>query len=530
MKRSLLPALALLTACAGAPRPKPEAPAQTAKPPPPPPGPAALAPTPFEVAPLAAPAPMEVVTLADPEQPVVDLRLVFRAGAVDDPAGKEGLTALTTRLVVEGGTATRTPSQVLEALYPLAGVLHADTDKELTTFVARVHRDKVDAFLEVFAEVLGAPRFDPREFERLRSAALNTVRTRLRGENDEELGKVALDALLFEGHPYRHFNGGTVQGLTALTLEDARRHWASTFTRDRLVLGLAGPVDAKLEARVKAALEKLPATGTARAPLPKVPGFHGRTWILQRDTLSTAGSFGVAWPLRRGHPDFHAVALGLSYLGEHRQFHGRLFTELREKRGLNYGTYAYAEHFRQEGWSSMPMVNVARAAQDASVWLRPVEPQNAVFALRGVLRELRLLLEQPLPKEEFETAKGFLAGWTRAWEQTAQRRLGWAIDARLYGTQDHLAGLRDALATLTAEDVQAALRRHLRPEAFNFVFVTKDAAGLKSALVSAAPSPIQYPTPKPKDVLDADAEIGKEPLPLPPGRVEVLDAQAFMER
>lgn len=487
--------------------------------------------SPFEVAPLESFAPMELVKLHDPQASAIDLRATFLAGAADDPKGKEGLTALTTRLIVEGGTRRLSAAQLLDALYPLAGELGAELDEELTVFTGRVHADKAPAFVELFAEVLTQPRFDAREFERLRTQMLNGVRTRLRGENDEELSKVALEALIFEGHPYRHFNGGTIVGLSAITLDDVREHARAVFTQERLLLGLAGNVDGKLEALLKEKLSALPAAGAKKAPLPPAPGFARRTWILKRDTDSTAAAFGYAWPLRRGHPDFPAVMLGVSYLGQHRQSHGVLFTELREKRGLNYGTYAYPEAFRQEGAGSQAKVNVTRAAQHFSVWVRPVEPQNAVFATRAVLTHLARALDEPLPEAQFETARGFLLGFSRAGEQTAARRLGMAIDARLYGSPAATGdGLREALRKLTREEVQAALKRHLDPSRLNFVYVAKDAAALKAALASGAPSPITYPTPKDAEVTQADALIASRWLGLEPERIEVLDAQSFMAR
>ncbi len=108
------PALALLlTACVTA------APAPVSPPPvsPPPVSPAPVSPAPVSPAP-AAPPPAAAASLAHPlaalppmsavvlpsASPIVSVRLVFRAGSWDDPKGKEGVTALTTRLLVEGGT------------------------------------------------------------------------------------------------------------------------------------------------------------------------------------------------------------------------------------------------------------------------------------------------------------------------------------------------------------------------------------------------------------------------------------------
>lgn len=533
MKRlSLLALLAL--GCATTPstpmRPLPRDAAQirtdelaemVAKPPP-------TAPVPYR--PLPAVEPMKVVLLPVAHKPIVSVRLVFRTGSVDDPAGKEGLTALTTRLLLEGGTRSLDSAQLLEALYPMAAELRGDTDKEFTTVTGRVHRDRLPRFLEILSETLLAPRLEEKEFTRLRSEQLTAVKNRLRQENDEELGKVALDSLLYPGHPYRHFTGGTEAGLQALTLEDVKLQWKRTFTQDRLIIGLAGGVDEALAAQVKATLGALPVTGATRPPLPTAPGPQGLTLIVQRDTRSTAGSFGFTTPLRRDSPDFIPLFIALSYFGEHRQEHGVLYQEVRERRGLNYGTYAYAQHYREAPGDAVPRPNILRSQQDVSLWLRPVAHGNALFATRAVLHFLEQARTQPFSPERFATTRGFLAGVTRIWTTTDQLRLGWAIDDVIAGTPDFLGSVRAALATITPEQAQASVRKFFAPAQLNFVFVTHDAAGLAAALKSGQPTPITYPSPKPAEVLHDDQAIAVQPLPLAVDEIRVLGAGEFMAR
>jgi zinc protease len=241
-------------------------------------------------------------------------------------------------------------------------------------------------------------------------------------------------------------------------------------------------VDDALKEAVRSRLSALPATGAPRVDLPAAPTSSGRAVIVQKPTLSTAVSMGYVTPLRRGHPDFFPVAFALSYLGEHRQFNGVLFNELREKRGLNYGDYAYAEHFIEAPGTTFSRTNIARTQQDISLWIRPVVPANAMFATRGAVYFLDRLVREGIPPERFELTRGFLIGYTRLWEQTDQRRLGYAIDALFYGTPDVLEQYRQALAGMTPQAVQEAVRRHLRPEALNFAFVTQDAEALAQAL------------------------------------------------
>ena len=58
--------------------------------------------------------------LPSPDNPLVAIRLLFQVGAADDPAGKEGLAALTAAMLGEAGTKRRSWSEVLDALYPMA--------------------------------------------------------------------------------------------------------------------------------------------------------------------------------------------------------------------------------------------------------------------------------------------------------------------------------------------------------------------------------------------------------------------------
>ncbi|WP_434382242.1 M16 family metallopeptidase [Melittangium boletus] len=536
MRSPRVPSLVLLAAlslggCATTPR----AEAPPAPPPPPPAPTQAVAETPavpttVPARPLQTPEPARLVVQANPASPLVSFRLVFHTGSVDDPRGKEGLTALAATVLAEGGTQKLTSAQVLETLFPMAAEFNASTDKEFTVFAGRVHKDFLPPFLELFTDVLLHPRWSPQEFERLRTRALSDLRNGLRAEDDETLGKVALDALLFEGHPYAHFVGGTEKGLESLTLEDVKAHAARVFTQDRLVIGLAGGVDEALQKDVVARLSALPATGAPRVELPPVSTQGGRAVVVQKPTLSTGVSLGYVTPLRRGDPDFFPVAFALSYLGEHRQLGGVLFNELREKRGLNYGDYAYAEHFIQDSGTTYNRTNVARTQQDISVWIRPVVPVNGMFATRGAVYFLDRMVRQGIAAEQFRLSRDFLLGYTRLWEQTDQRRLGYAIDSLFYGTPDYLEQYRAALAKMTPESVHAAVKRQLRPEALNFAFVTEDAEGLAKQLREPSPSTITYASPKAPALLEEDKAVGALPLPVRPDAVQVVPARAFMEK
>src|SRR5262249_24798168 len=159
--------------------------------------------------------------------PLVSIRLVFRTGSIDDPAGKEGLAALTGAMLGKGGTKERSYAEVLDALYPMAAEIHVQVDKEATVFQGTVHRDNALAFAKLPAAQVLEPRFAEEDFARNRSEAVDYLSKTLRGNDDENLGKQTLAAFLYPKHPYGFPTKGTVTGLGRITLDDVRKFYAS---------------------------------------------------------------------------------------------------------------------------------------------------------------------------------------------------------------------------------------------------------------------------------------------------------------
>jgi zinc protease len=472
------------------------------------------------------------VGIPAPAHPTVALRLLFRTGAVDDPPGKEGLTALTAALMAEGGTEKLSSSELVRALYPMAAELEVVLDKETVVFAGRCPKDSLPRFLPILEDVVLHPRFDPHEFERLRSRALDGIEKVLRTEDDEQLAKEALSLELYAGHPYGHFDGGTVEGLKRITLDDVKAHWRRVFVSSRLTVGAAGGYEGDLPARVAADLALLP-RGAERAPLP-APATHApRFFLVEKASTPTAISMGFTWDVKRGDPDFPALVVAVSALGEHRQGPAfRLYRDLREIRGLNYGDYAYPEHFVQAGGSALPAVNHPRSRQEFTIWIRPVEPQNRVFAVRAALYETTRWAKDGLTQDELDRVKKFLAGYLLTFDQTDARRLGYALDDRFYGlSAPWLPSLRARIAALELDEVNAAIRRHVDPARLRIAVATHGAAELASELRSGAASPITYAAAKPKEVLEEDKLIEVFPLGVTaPEDVKVVKVEELFER
>ncbi len=455
------------------------------------------------------------VELRSPTDPTVSIQLRFATGSVDDPPGLEGLTLLTAALMAGGGAGPLDAAALRRALYPMAAELSVVSDKETVTFAGRCPASALERFLPVLLDVVLRPRIDAAGLDQLRARALEVVVRTLRAEDDERLAQEVLEAALFEGHPYGHPDEGTVEGLGRITLGDVQHHRQQVFVASRLTVGVAGGAPEGLALRIARKLASLP-EGAPRVALPPPPERAPRFTLVEKASAPTAISMGFAWELSRGHPDFPALVVAVAALGQHRQGAAfRLFRSLREARGLNHGGYAYPERFVEEPGSALPEPGHPRSRQTFTVWIRPVEPQHRTFALRLALFEVDRWARDGLHEEELSRVKRFLAGHTLLYEATSARRLGNALDDRFYRLPGPwLPELRARIASLTLDEVNAALRRHVDPSRLRVVVATRGASALAEELRREAPSPMAYAAKKPEAVVAEDAEVARFPLGL----------------
>ncbi len=440
--------------------------------------------------------------------PLVTFRIVFMTGAAADPKGKEGVAALTAAMLAQGGTAKMSYEQIVEAMYPMATSFSSQIDKEMTVFNGTTHIDNLDKYYALISQMLLDPGFRADDFTRLRTDAINFLKVSLRESNDEELGKEYLYNIIYAGHPYEHHNVGTVSSLEKLTLDDVKAFYKANYTQANMVLGLAGGYPKDFPERVNADFAKLPASQPSRTKFetPKLaPGM--RIAIVKRETRATALSLGFPISVTRADKDWTTLAVVASYFGQHRSSNSYLYQQLREARGLNYGDYAYIEYFPRGMFQFTPDPNLGRSTQIFQIWIRPVTPENGHFVLRAALYEYDKLVRDGMSKETFEATREFLTKYNNILTQTQDAQLGYSLDSRYYNIPDYVTHMREQLAKLTLDDVNNAIRKHLKSDAMRIAIITKDAEALRDAIVSNRPSPITYNSPKPKEITEEDKVI-----------------------
>lgn len=479
------------------------------------------------VAPVAA-SPIETVTLPNASSPLVAVQIRFDVGSIQDPAGKEGLAALTAMMIGQAGTQKRSYTDLLEALYPMAAEIDASTDREVTVVGGLIHRDRLADYTALLEEALLHPGFSQEDFARNRDQLSSALTSGLRS-NDERLGLELLQQKIFQGHPYGHSPIGTVEGLKSITLDDVKRFYQEHYTQASLTLGVAGGYPADYVARLTQDLAALPAGQKGRAPLPPTPKIQGHNFTLvEKQTGSVGINFGYALPITRADADYYPLMVANSFLGEHRTYNGRLMNDLRGERGLNYGDYSYIEYLQSPPSVTTPPPNVPRREQYFSVWIRPVVPADAQFALRAGLYEVQRLRDQGMTEAEFNLTRDFVLNYSKLFAQSPWERLGYAMDSKFYGMPYYIDEIQARLPKLTVADVNAAIKKYLSTDNYEAVVVTANAQQLKETLQKDEPSPKTYNSQVDSKITEADKII--LPLKVQPTRIDIVPVAEVFQK
>ncbi len=466
------------------------------------------------------------------KSPIVSFRIQFLTGAVDDPIGKEGVASLTAAMLANGGNKSLTYEQIVKEFYPIAASFGSNADKEMTTFVGQTHVDNLPKYYGIVREMLLEPGFRDDDFKRLKDELLNYLKTGLREGNDEELGKERLYNIIYKGTAYENHSVGKVSSLEKLTLQDVKDFYAKNYTQGALVVGLSGGFDQQFSDQLTADFAKILPKGDKKKRKLAAPKLKKRLKIdiVQRETRATAISLGFPIAVNRSSgKDYAALALVASYFGQHRSSNSYLYGRLRELRGLNYGDYAYIEYFPRGMFQFEPDPNIARKMQIFQMWIRPVEPQNANFALRVALYEYDKLAKNGLDQQTFENTRNFLSKYVNILTQTKDAELGYALDSKFYGTGDYNETMKADLAKLTLADVNKAIKKYLASNKMRVVMITKDAEGLRNQIVNDTPATISYASPKPSAITDEDKIIFTYPIPVKAADVTITPVNQIFE-
>ncbi|HUJ00484.1 MAG TPA: pitrilysin family protein, partial [Usitatibacter sp.] len=316
-------------------------------------------------------------------------------------------------------------------------------------------RPNLQAALELTAEALKSPRFDPAEFEQLRTQTLTGVQSRL-----SEPGPLAGDAMaqafnIYPDGDWRHAPTlqESLERVKQAKLEDAKAFHERFYGADPADVAIVGDFD---EAKVEAQLETLFAGWEPKVRFEQVTSEYRDIAPVEK-SIGTPDKENAVFlarenvDMRDDDPDYVALYVANYMFGGGAGFDSRLMLRIRQKEGLSYGV------------GSDLAVDALDRAGSWSVFAISA-PQNTAKVEEAFREELARAAKDGFTQAELDAAKsGLLQIRTQNRSQDPVLAFAWTEYLYLGRTWQFSKSIDEKIRALTLGEVNAAFREHIDP-------------------------------------------------------------------
>lgn len=403
---------------------------------------------------------IKVWLVEEKSTPIIAMSFSFVGGTASESDKERGVTQLVAAMMTDGAGAFGALAfkQRLEEANVAMG-FSASFDRLTGTFrTLTLNREESFGLLRL---ALTQPRFEQDQLDQRRQKMLSSL-AQAQQRPPAVAARTMMQAM-FRDHPYAGDPEGTRQSLPALTVEDVKRRAGSLLTRNGLVVAAVGDIgEAELAREVDRVFGALPAGGLKPptpdwTPAASAPGKPGRTIVVERavpQSVVLMALPGVPRDDRDWYPAFvmnHILGGG--------GMSSRLFTEVREKRGLAYGASSSLRQYRK---AAILVASTASANERVA---------EAIRVAKGEFARLR---DQGVTEQELKDAKTFLTGSLATALDSSPAIAGLMHGMQIDGlSRDHLKDRPALIDAVKVEDVRRLARRVLRDEALTTIVVGK---------------------------------------------------------
>ena len=410
--------------------------------------------------------------------PLATVIAVIEAGASTEPAGKEGVAALTARLLPEGA-AGMDGAALADRFERIGASVDSAADWDVTVVSLTALTKQLPEALTLVRDLLRAPEFPEREVARLkeeRLADLLQQRAEPRGLADEQFSQ----ALYQAGARYASPADGGAASVRALTRDDVRAFYAARYRPAATTLVFAGDVTMS---QASALADELFRDWTGERPAPAPAGVDavqpGRLTrvVAKPDAPQSEVRVGHIGIPRRA-PDYFDTMVMNAVLGG--LFSSRINLNLREAHGYTYGAFSGFEWRRASG----PFVVSTAVKSDVTA-----------AAVQEILGEIDRMRREEIGEDELTLATSYLDGvFPIRYETTAAIAVALANLVIHDLPDDYYDRYRERVRGVTTRGVLQAAQAHLHPEQLRIV-VVGDPAVIAAPISAAVGVPAEVVSP-----------------------------------
>jgi predicted Zn-dependent peptidase len=395
---------------------------------------------------------LRVVTAAMPQAKSVSCFIMLAAGSRYETRDTNGIAHFAEHMFFKGTENRPTARDIATEIDSIGGEFNAFTSKEYTGYYVKCAAEHRDVALDVLVDMLRNSKFDPEEIEREKGVIVEEMNMYYDTPRDYVDG--VYDELLYDDQPLGWDIIGrkeTVRAASRDTFLDYLDRW---YRAPRMVVGIAGALGDGLHTRLEELLGDVRNGSSGRADPVDWEQDAPKVKLHTKQSDQAHLRLGVhSYPIE--HADRYALSLLATVLGG--GMSSRLFSEVRERRGLAYYIYGYNQGYTDTGTLfAQGGVDLARIDE----------------AVRTVVAEFGRIAREPITTEELEKARNFAKGRLVLSLEDPKGTIMFGLrtevlEEKLREPDEVLAGL-DAVMT---EDIQRVAQDIVREERLNFALI-----------------------------------------------------------
>jgi len=393
---------------------------------------------------------LRVVVTSIPHSQAAVLAAYVGVGSRDEARDTLGLSHYLEHMLFKGTQSRPEPTAISAAIEGAGGSLNAFTSRELTCYWNRVPFDRLSLAMDVLADSVRHSLLAETEIERERTVICSEIR-RAHDQPGQRVGQLLTQSTYGE-QPLGWEIAGDLESVDAITRDHLAAHIETWYRPANIVLSVAGNVDREqvLEFAERDWGDGWSAQSAEPAPAREIASAgmsDDLAWIEMRN-LEQCNLALALRAISRLDPDRYALALMNEVLGG--GMSSRLFTEIREKRGLAYSVGSHPSAFDDTGHLAI---------------MAGVTAEHVLETVDVVLEELRRMGSEPVADEELERVREHAIGSFRLGLDAAaswSHRAGGMLLAN--GTIEPVDETIAGYESVTIADIQRVARRIVRED------------------------------------------------------------------
>ena len=341
------------------------------------------------------------------------------------------------------GTKTRSALDISSSIEAVGGEMNAFTSKEYTCFYARVIDTDLPLAIDVISDLITSSVARAEDVESERKVVLEEIS--MRDDDPSDLVHELFGETFYGDTPLGRPILGTVESIKSLTRNSIFNYYKKRYLPQDIVVAIAGNikhqkvVDHVIRAMSQDSFLDTPKEAfKLRSNSPAKRSQNREIGVMNRKTEQAHLFLGMPGVARDDHRRFAMGVLSAALGGG---MSSRLFQEIREKRGLAYSVYSYAQQYAGSGFIGF------------YAGCNPSKATEVVSIMRDVLHDVA---SNGLTHEELIRAQGAVRGaLVLSQEDTGSRMSRIGKSELVYGEIMTFDQILKAVADVTSADIRA---------------------------------------------------------------------------